>query len=143
MKHLAGIVLLAAALLACSPISHIPADSSVSGIDFREYTERGFLFSPWQYDGRYESVGVIEVTMFPEANRVSSRTRGGATETHWEFERITVSEMTAALYEQAREMGADALVEFDLRGETRELTNPTATMRGLTASGFAIRRLDH
>lgn len=50
---------------------------SVSGFDFTDYAEKGFLFTPESYSGNYQSMGLITVTLWPKVAKkeVVERTR--------------------------------------------------------------------
>jgi hypothetical protein len=120
---------------ACARPRLIPSKTLVAGIDFSEYTRQGFLFTPEMYDGPYEAVGLVTVSMYPEARYVLSADRV----MRWDVQRITAQDVVAKMYEQAKGMGADALVNFTVR-VTDDRIDATATRPVLEVSGFAIRR---
>ena len=67
------LILIAIAVLifnGCATLKFIPAEEYFMGIDFRPYTEQGFLFTPEKYLGEYESIGLIDLISVHEANYV-------------------------------------------------------------------------
>jgi len=67
------IVVLVTLIFSCSQsitpnnITKIESVNQFYGIDFRPYTEKGFLFTPKDYDGEYQSIGIIEYKAMPAA----------------------------------------------------------------------------
>lgn len=47
----------------------------VTGYDFTEYTEKGFLFTPNTYSGEYKSTGLITVTQWPRVHKTTKQVR--------------------------------------------------------------------
>ena len=136
------------------PLSHIPARTISSGVDFTAFTDREFLFTPERYVEEYESIGVITVTMWPEANREVMENarrirRPGrytrATEVgDWVIEAITIQDALEAMYQLAAEMGANAVINLEITRVVEEYGSSitsTLVLQGIEISGFAIRRL--
>ena len=70
-------------LLNCAyPPSHVSETILLTEIDFRAFTSEGFLFTPGEYNGDYEAIGVVSIDYYPEANIVESDRN--ATGKEWE-----------------------------------------------------------
>ncbi len=135
----AGILLATTAFsTGCATSRHFPSTIFVWGFDFRTYTEAGFLFTPEAYDGPYESVALLTVTMYPEVTYRSQTLDSGHGVGHWVAEPVDVNAGIAKMYEQAVEMGADAVMRFSVR----TIKGPPAPIKadGFEITGFAIRR---
>jgi len=118
-----------------TPVNHIDASRDTLFFDFRPYTNQGFLFTPSAYSGEYEAIGLVRFVMWPEAFRERVRsTRIYA----WRTESIRSEEAIEHAYRQALEIGADALIHFDIRAVNR--TEHGASLNGIEVSGFAIKR---
>ena len=159
----------------CSTIKELKAVNGgvfLSGWDFREYQEKGFLFTPEKYSYEYESVGVLELEVIPHAfydyttnytkkvdknlarQRIFQveiddklyriRTKNMYTKDKvWFVETIEPKTVVKRIYDQAIEMGANALMNFKVIKEG----NPyypgyvnTVYLTSYTVSGLAIRR---
>ena len=67
---------------ACSYGSEVHKMVLVSGYDFTSYTEKGFLFTPEQYLGDYDAVGLLNLEVIPEVRKLPYGTK--STEQGWE-----------------------------------------------------------
>ena len=136
LAALLGATLLAS-LGACAKPRLLPGAELVTGIDFSDYSRRGFLFTPGMYtEGPYESLGLVTVTVTPQARQVPDSTTGYF---RWQIERITADDIVRKTYDQAIAMGADALVNFEARVREERL-DEYSSRPILEVSGFAIRR---
>ena len=124
--------------IACTKARIVPRSTLVAGIDFSKYMAQGFLFTPEMYDGPYASVGLISVTMSPEAKQVAHPNGGYMV---WEIELISTEELVARMHEEAKQMGADAIVNFRIR-VVEEALDTFKNRPVFEVSGFAIRRAD-
>lgn len=134
------------------PLAHIPPRVIAAGVDFTPFTARGFLFTPERYPESYESIGVITITIWPEANREvrsGRRVRRGGQDTpaveigDWVIEPITIQDALESMYERASEMGADAVVNLEISRVVEEYASSlltTLVLPGIEVSGFAIKR---
>ena len=106
----------------------------VSGYSFLKYSEMNFLFTPEQYLEDYESVGLIQVEIFPEVKK------GWVTFKYqpYNIERITPEEVLDSLYYVATKMGADAVVRLNI--ESMIKSHYDLLLLGIRAYGFAIKR---
>ncbi len=126
------------------------------GIDFTKYSKEGFLITPEKYADKYESVGMIEYHIMPGAKYLKAGTRrekidniyGDANvNTYiWIIDKIKFSQAMDSIYVMAKNMGADAITNFDFNIETSELNsliyNNPVTITGYRITGYAIKRLD-
>jgi len=133
----------------CTPgITFVPRTLSFGAFDFRPYTEKGFLMTPKSYSGEYMSVGIVSLALSPEAKLMKVKIQKKDTvlyRSEWKCEELKAKEVLDSLYFYCKLMGADALVDFQI-SESEEIYNigtnkPVVTIRGLRASGFAIRRI--
>ncbi len=151
MRHsaLLGLLVLLIPATACSPGQEVyEKEMEVRGYDFTKYTEEGFLITPEKYEGRYESIGVLRVSVWPEIEVESSGDASPArpgpndTDRAWVTTApVSRTEVIDSLYSRAERMGADAITQFESEIVTREESNVTRI--GVEASGFAINRVDN
>lgn len=118
----------------------------VTGYDFSEYTAQGFLITPEQYLGTYESMGMITVTMWPEVRKevrirykIDNGQRVPVEEETFVVGELNVKKAIDEIYEQAKGMGADAITRFNVTYTSR--LNGDLIVPGTEISGFAIKRL--
>lgn len=123
-----------------------------SGYDFRQYTEKGFLFTPEAYFGEYESVGVLDIEISPEVKEVNYEGDEVDNENKWIFlrstndgslwkvQRVSPQEVLDEFYKEAIKMGADAVIRLSF--DNIEESNDEFTYYGLSATGFAIKRIE-
>jgi hypothetical protein len=154
MKFLSLIFLIALLFsIACTGPRLLEKDESyqVLGFDFREYADVGFLITPESYSGRYQSLGLVDVVYDPEIIKETERgaflkAKPGYTlisdrmGSMFQVKRADQSAVIRALYEVANEMGADAIVNFNIQNfsiERAQVEIPT-----IKVSGFAIKRIE-
>lgn len=152
MKKLLFLVcILAIVIQSCktAQISQIPKREIFSGIDFREYTNKGFLFTPEKFEGNYESVGMVSFLIMPEAvkRRAETNPNPGSWQDpgyiyNWEVKKIDIQNAVDGIYKRCVEMGADALVNFksEINIEDYPYLIPPFKIEGYRISGFAIKR---
>lgn len=124
-------------------------------IDFTKYSKDGFLITPDQYTDKYESLGMIEYLIMPGAKyQEISKNRDeidgiyvdASDITHiWVIDKIKFSQAMDSIYVMAKNMGADAITNFDFDIKTSEpssIYNNPVTIKGYRIIGFAIKRFD-
>lgn len=116
---------------------------NVTGYDFSEYTDQGFLITPEQYLEDYQSIGLITVTQWPAVNKSvrsvpNSDGTGYRKVEEFHSENINVEKAIDEIYKVATNMGADAITRFDVTPTSR--MNGTLRVQGVEISGFAIKR---
>lgn len=129
-------------------LSQIPKQEIFSGIDFREYTKKNFLFTPEKFIGDYESIGIVSFLIMPEANKDSKfepntkNGKAGYYTSEWTVKDIDIQNAIEGIYKHCVEMGADALVNFksDIQIVDYSYLIPPLKLQGYQITGFAIKR---
>lgn len=143
MKYL--IIIASFVMVSCATVSEMPEIVSTTAIDFRPYTSKGFLITPTEYVGEYESIGILTSTFYPALTKVPSRytTSEGTVITdisgkRWFLRAIDYKKALEEIYNQSVNMGANALMLFQLKIVVR--TNSLIYLPGIEATGYAIKR---
>lgn len=155
MKKTPAFLVIILAAWACAPLKKIDSYSLLNKVDFRPYSEKGFLFTPEKYNGDYESIGIIDFIKMPGAVYSNIKNMKGntaylpespeypETTSQWFFEPIDLNQVLEELYQQCQSLGADALMNFKLEANedkySVDISNPT-TVVGYRITGFAIKR---
>lgn len=137
----------------CTSLKYYPGSSNTSGMDFREFSEQGFHFSPYSYSSKFESRGMISITISPQSfvldeSSVSKKKPGTNYEQHSSIatslpiyvEKISIQDQLKKMRDIAVELGADAIVDLKIQSEPDE--RDFGTVYILHLSGFAIKRLN-
>jgi uncharacterized protein YbjQ (UPF0145 family) len=139
MKKLFFLLFMPLFLAGCS---HLPQQKTMQiyGWDFRKYTAEGFLFTPEKYEGSYESIGVLNITLYSGLRK--EEREGGYYGTFKEtvVDAVSTTEAIDSMYTVARNMGADAVMNFNQRVEV--ITTDKTDYPIIYVSGFAIKRKD-
>lgn len=127
-------------LAACAPgLKRIEPEVRVTGLDFREHTREGFLFSPNAYPGDFESIGVVAVAVFAEGERVTGGASfAGGPSTTWRFIPVDAQGALTEARKRATALGANALVNVQVRDVAKAVG--LVSVPGVEVSGFAIKR---
>lgn len=97
---------------------------------------------PGEYNGDFESIGMVWFTVWPEANYVVVDTaRDGDPVRAWRQDEVRVQQALDSAYVRAQEMGADAITHFDIQSVTSN-PEPGLRLEGTEVSGFLIDRQD-
>ena len=151
MKRIIYLLIATAALLSgCKsyPLAQRQIDTVV--YDYRPFENEGFLITPTMYAGQYKSVGEIEVRVFPaDVIAKSKQMYDGVANAYYttsfiDKEEIESSELLQIIVNKAKDLGADALVNFKGIKVYNSYYNGTVLIRTFSyyeLSGFAIRRL--
>ena len=119
----------------------IPASTEIRGYDFREYDE--FLFTPGDYSGEYDAIGIVTFSVWPRAEYKDSLYfhDSGFNERRmmWAVGQVNTDNAIRTAHDRAVEMGADALTHFNIGTISRQLPNG-GSMDGIEVSGYAIDR---
>jgi hypothetical protein len=122
-----------------------PKEMNVTGFDFTKYTEQGFLITPEKYEREYESIGMLNVTVYPRLEKISLEeppAQPGAASPAKEWfvtKEVVAQEVVDSLYVEARSLGADAIINFRTDVVTQDLKQGVSRT-GIQARGFAIDR---
>lgn len=136
-------LLLTSGCATTGPESYVPPQHDLITFDFSEYTEEGFTFTPQDYDGPYKAVGMISMTIRPEAQKMDRGTEVAPDNENydiqgdWMIKRVTTDRLVQATYEEAVAMGANGIINFDVTGRPRSVA-PDLTLPEYTVSGFAV-----
>lgn len=138
------------ALTSCTPtLTEWSTNYSVYGYDFREYSEKNFLFTPNIYNEGYDAIGLVEIVFIPEIRKTTidqngfARSESGYTTIYGYSAAYLVQLpdtklLVAQFYNLSREMGADAVTQIKI--ESEYLDNNGHKIRSVKMSGFAIKR---
>jgi hypothetical protein len=132
--------------LGCGEGREVSKFSLVYGYDFTKYTAQGFLFTPELYNGDYDAIGLIEISIYPEVrlndyvddNKYDTWHRKGQNE-RCLIGNVTSNEILDSLYNYTKKMGADAVTKLKI-SESESMSNGEILYTGIKASGFAIKR---
>ncbi|MFH5832638.1 hypothetical protein [Halalkalibaculum sp. DA384] len=146
MRQLFFVIILSFMASSCAGPETVARDEvvNVTGYDFSEYTDQGFLITPEQYLGEYQSIGLITLTQWPAVRKTTRRIPDSDSNTGYrtveEFypEDINVEKAIDEIYKVANEMGADAIARFDVTSTSG--MNGDLRVQGVEISGFAIKR---
>lgn len=139
--HFLIVLALSIYFISCSAEKDLEKKVYVYGYNFSEYTKQGFLFTPEQYIGEYESIGILEVEIYPEikeGKEKGSNQYGGTTK--WLYNYIQTKEVLDSLFNIGRRMGADAVVRLEISDVAQDRSGFINLIPGKRASGFAIKR---
>lgn len=141
--------LLLVVISGCAPqIKYIPAETSLITVDFSKYAKTGFLITPHDYSGEYEAMGLISISVVPEARLVSKSYKHSsgptATKEMWDIGQLDINTIIEALHKRAVSLGADAIIDFKVTTVERqhgEGTLKSVKITGYELEGFAIKRV--
>ena len=114
--------------------------------NFTKYTSFGFLITPEKYDGKYESIGMLTYIITPSI-RYSSLPHGRLepNEIAWGniiYEHINVEDAIDKMYEKALDMGANAIMRFNIDDSYPFLWEDYKVPLGVKITGYAIKRIE-
>lgn len=139
---IAGFSCIAVSFVGCTSIKYIPKSTTIGVLNFKKYVDKGFLFTPHEYKGDYESIGLLSITVTPQAKLKTVKTAKDTTRV-WSVDTVKSDEVLDILYEKAKGMGADAIIDFVIKEVVNiynEYGSHPVTIFGFTAIGFAIKR---
>ena len=137
--------------MGCSSGKEMSQIMIITGYDFTKYTKLGFLFTPEKYNGDYESIAYIKLSIYPSVKKMSYdeflKTDSSNTSDKWKsnkgykwkIDKIPTSEILDSLYNYSKNKGADAVTNLDIE-PTEAISNGKIFYSGIKASGFAIKR---
>lgn len=138
----------------CSTIQFTERETEfrLNGFDFREYTEKGFLFMPGEYYDQYEVLGIITIEMHPKVVYMKGKVGPGddyyvqrvyAETTYSKLVQVLNAEdLVREAYHLAVEWGGDGLMHFDAATHTgyTDLGNNNSSYAYWALSGVVIKR---
>lgn len=93
-------------------------------LDYRPYISEGFYISPDSYNGEFEPIGQIFMTILPQEKLISSDDRHNYDNVHYYgsevygFERISYAELLNQAVVRAISMGANGIVDLKINKTT-------------------------
>ena len=155
MKKLVFLVLITLAGCEVENITMIPAEKHAWGMDFSPYSHKGFLFTSESYNGKYESVGLVNYSFRP---KVEYKQNGFTLDPYeemfnrkveipnyqWIADSASVSDAINEIYGICLKLGADALINFQytVTPELHDNIKHPVKINVFRFSGFAIKRKD-
>ena len=138
MKRLLFIIAVVMTVASCSTLKSARKVVTNHTVLYTTYNDEGFLITPYEYTHEYNSVGDLMITVVPAIKRtyIADGRYGMLPEP------VSYQELTRMAVEQAKKMGADALVDFKI---TRVDRMPTKDDRNkcwyeYVITGFCIQR---
>ncbi len=136
-------------------LMHVPEGFETLVLDFSSFTERGFLFTPRSYSGKYNSIGMVEFKYNVEARLVCKNLNAPSPEASsagiqqleyydWDVDEIDYQVVLEHAYKEAQMMGGNAIVNFKMEVEYETLQNapeyPDVVIPVVHVTGFVIER---
>lgn len=151
MRFISSLFIISVILFySCNPVIEKDLSKKVYtyGYYFRDYSVKGFLFSPDNYYGKYESIALLVVEIYPQifksggngGNNYGTDSYGVPAE--WRYLKVSPREVLDSLYNLAKGYGADAVVKLEINSVTELREGFLSPIPGVSASGFAIKRLE-
>lgn len=122
------------------PIKKFPQAKITYNINFKKYSEKGFLFTPYSYNKDYESIGIVRFVITAEAFYDD---RASAPIKHWIYRKISINDAVEFAYREAIEMGANAVTDFEITTSIQKVYPGKifeANIPQIEIFGLAIRR---
>jgi hypothetical protein len=144
------LVLCALFLVGCSSPQELSREIIVTGWDFRECNNNNFMVTPEPPTGKYESIGLFTVEIYPSVievkpgmsidkkNWIPLQQTISMTGSRWCYERISSDSVLNILYKKASSIGANAFTHF--RTENKFYMNGNMTIPYWEIIGYAIKR---
>jgi uncharacterized protein YbjQ (UPF0145 family) len=130
-------------LFSCKQLTHIERSERFFQIDFTSFEERGFLFSPNDYPGKFKAIGLVESETYPEANLTKETNDNEiyGDSKKWKVENINTQQSLESMYKHCIEIGADAVVNLEIEPVSRNYVSKIpVTINGYIIRGYAIKR---
>lgn len=149
MKKFIFILFCIAILSSCSieRVKYIHSFTEKLVFDFRKYTEKDFFITPEKYQGNYESIGIIDISIYPAAARQLEIIKpqniidGEYAQGYWLIRKLKPNEIINTIYEEANDMGANAIMNFKVTSIQKQV-DYDLNLKGINVSGFAIKIQD-
>ena len=132
-------------------------------VDFTDYAEKGFLITPYGPSGNYLGLGDVTITLTPKVIEITNQEYQNAKNTsyiHRQADKLYSVQLSSSptlsywgveifrddvarraverLYQNAVDLGADAIVDFTIM--TKETQNLDLVYTTYEISGFAIKK---
>ena len=150
-----AIIMVGCTSITQTPLLYVERTKTAHGIDFTDYSEKGFFITPEKYLGNYESVGlvnfsissgaILEKILVSKADEMAKK--AGITDLYhykWNIEEINYKEILDFAYNISIEMGGDAIVNFEINYDVQYYDNangyPSVFIPEINVTGFVIKR---
>jgi len=138
-------ILLMTVACASSNIEFIPEETLIYGIDFKKYSQQGFLFTPGEYGGDYTALGLLTFSVYPEAEKITSTVGQGANEREveeWKVKEIDAANVIELAYQEAVKMGANGITHLNIHFHTKHYPDgmQRVEVTGIKLDGLLIKR---
>jgi len=154
LSTLLGLILIIIVNYSCSTTRNLAQRQvNVFYSDYSKYAKEGFMITPDMYTGKYEACGEISIDVFPGEllkEEVDKRDEKEAiyspsTNKYIVKENISNDELIKMAVDKAKEVGANALVNFKCLNVSYTYYSTTLNMvvtsfSHFEVSGFAIKR---
>ena len=142
MRKLLPLLALLLFLSSCAVVT-FPMTTTISLMDFRPYTEQGFFISSEPYYGKYDPIGVVNISITPEMDVEE----GNFTDQVLRMEKVNLETILDTCVKEAKALGADGISSFKLNISDRatvyeaDSTSYYVTAKTYEVTGQLIRRL--
>jgi hypothetical protein len=138
MRYAVIFLLTTMVFVGCQTMDGFDKETNVYALDFRPYSEKGFLFTTESYSGEYNAIGLFSITQTPEMKIKTQKNYMSETFTK-EAGTISFDETLDSLYSVAVNWGADAII--NLKIDFSETYKNGELVDENTIRGFAIKRI--
>lgn len=139
--------------VACVSTKDMNKQVYIYGLNLTVYTQKGFMFTPEKYTGKYESIGILTVEIYPKIKPREDysmkdipfgvRADNDDQVPHWFYEPVTYKEVLDSLYNLSSSLGANAVINLNIYPKFQYRQGFQDEVIGVKVSGFAIKRLDN
>jgi hypothetical protein len=155
MKQKVIIILSLIILISCTQLKYVPKYENIFVLDFTKYADLGFLITPEPYNGKYESIGLLNIILRPEANLITieiplsesmqekTGRKNKEIKKHWVMGEFNQQIILDLAYEESVKLNGNAIMNFRIYpNDEKYATIPPLTIPGIEIHGFIIKRLD-
>jgi len=144
MKRAFFYIIMLLLLFGCaSGPSHIPGHTEIAYLDLSTYSQWGFLITPGDYGGDYETIGMISISEYAAATKKRVKSERGNYLERWTFSSVDPDLLIEKAYDKAISLGANAITRFVIKPESKpfEMTSiGLISIPGYSVSGMLIKR---
>lgn len=139
-------------------ITAIPKEYSVYDVDLTKYSKENFLFTPYEYQGKYEAIGLIQSVRIYQGVHLDTVKRIGLYDdghvvvdvVDYSVQRVrdkmSIGELVDSVYLRYSRKGANAIINFRIEPITKSVevggSTPFLDVHGYSLSGYAIKRIE-
>ncbi len=139
------LLLIVLLLFGCYTLRQIDKFQSIAILNFTKYAEKGFLLTTEPYNGKYESIGIINCKIRAGAKKEKVITDNSSIDI-WFVEDLETEEILDLAYAKAIELGGNCIMNFRILPNDQTYivssSGETYTVPGIEIYGFIIKRID-